>query len=129
MGNRTRNDRRSRKTTNKRPPTRDHQQETTNKSHEVRKYLAQHPDARPSEIVKALAPTVQITPGFVANIKSKFKRGKPAGAAVSAPRQPRRAEVAVDHLLAAAELLRLCGGIDQARAALEVAHRIAKATH
>jgi hypothetical protein len=54
-----------------------------NKSKAVREYMASHPDARNSEIAAELTKQgVQMSPNFVATVKSKMR---PAGATKAAP--------------------------------------------
>lgn len=105
-----------------------------NKSAKIREYLDEHPGAGPSETANALK-QYGITPAHVSNVKSRSapapgrrkKRGRRKGAR-SASRNgmapgPRRKQVTP--LVAAAELIRVSGSVEEAKAALETAGQVA----
>ena len=98
----------------------------TNKSQQVRDYLAAHPDAGPATVAKELGVSVSL----VSAIKYKSKPG-PRGKRKVTRRtaRGRRARSTgthqVDPLIAAAQLLRVSGGIQEARAALDTANKVA----
>ena len=85
-----------------------------NKSAEVRQYITDHPDAGPTEIANALK-KLNITPNFVSNVKLKMKtkNGKKPGD--------------FESLVAAAEFIKSCGGVDNAKEALRVAEQVVSA--
>ena len=94
----------------------------TNKSESIRQYMAQHPNAS----IKDIANDLKVQTGLVyqvkANLKAK-KRGKKIA--------KRKAAVAVDtniaKVIAAVNLIKLCGSPEQARQALKAAEKVAKA--
>jgi hypothetical protein len=98
------------------------------KSNAIRKYLAQHPGAGPTEVVAALKQKgMTVTTGLVSNIRSRDKTGvAPAAkaAVASAPKaagngRAASASVNLDDLIEAKKLADRLGGLDKAKAALE----------
>ena len=84
-----------------------------NKSKEVREYLAKHPDAMPAEVARALK-RFGITAQFVSNVKTKMNsvRAKPDSAVEN-------------EIIAAAELIRICGDSKKALESIRIAERVA----
>jgi hypothetical protein len=102
-----------------------------NKSAKVREYLAEHPDAGPAETARALQ-EYGVTSALVSNVRARGapgKRKKRKGVArrrsVNRNGAPQRHPQTNEPLVAAAELILLCGGVDEARAALEMAGQVA----
>jgi hypothetical protein len=116
-----------------------------NKSQAIRAYYEANPDAKPKQVVEALAAQgVVVTAAFVSTIKStsvnkgakpaKAKRGpKAATTSVKAPKaaaaKPAAAKstggVSIDTLIKAKSLVRDLGGIDNAISALAALKRLA----
>ena len=103
-----------------------------NKSQKVRDYLAEHPDAGPTAVANALK-RYGVSVALVSAIKSKGKTGgrKSRKAKAAKRRSVRGRKVdgrrtgGVEPVVAAAELIRVCGGVDEAKAALDAAGRVA----
>ena len=109
-----------------------------NKSQAIRDYYAANPEAKPKQVVEALAAQgIEVSAAFVSTIKSTSKGDKPAtrrGAPASkstrtaaAPAAPRAAAssnsssnkrsehtLSIDNLLKAKDLVKELGGIDNA---------------
>ena len=106
---------------------------TVNKSQKVRDYLAEHPDAGPTEVATALN-QFNVSAALVSAIKHKSKAGRrkkrkanAAKRSVRGRKGASRRSSGVEPLIAAAELIRDCGGVDEAKAALDTAGKIAAA--
>jgi hypothetical protein len=103
-----------------------------NKSQKVRDYLAEHPDAGPTAVANALK-RYGVSVALVSAIKSKGKTGgrKRRKAKATKRRSVRGWRAAgrrtgrAEPVVAAAELIRVCGGVDEAKAALDAAGRVA----
>jgi hypothetical protein len=102
-----------------------------NKSQKIREYLADHPEAGPSEVARELK-QFGVTAALVSNVKArgdapvrrKKRRGRKRSVTRNgAPGRRRRAEA--QPIVAAAELIRLCGGVEEAKAALNTAGDVA----
>lgn len=115
------------------------------KADRVRKYLAEHPDAKPKQAEEALG-KYGISAQYVSMVKMNDKKSAANGAesssaagsasAKEAParrgRKPGRkpasaGAVSGDSILAAAAFVENCGGLSQARAAMEAVERIGSA--
>ncbi len=113
-----------------------------NKSQEIRDYYVENPDAKPKQVVEALAAKgVVVTPAFVSTIKSttgkkgpKTTRGprvKRATKTTTSTRGPQPAavkaggSVTIDSLVRAKGLVKELGGIDNAMSALAALKRLA----
>ncbi len=96
-----------------------------NKTALVREYLEKHPNAGPSEVSQALK-AYQIPPGYVSNIKLKLKKssngtvGRRRAAATGSANSG-------ENVVAAAAFIQSCGGIAEARQAIEIAQEVARA--
>jgi hypothetical protein len=98
----------------------------------VRDYLAEHPDAGPTAVANALK-RYGISVALVSAIKSKGQTGgrkrrtskATKRRSVRGRRAPARRAGRVEPIVAAAELIRVCGGVDEAKAALDTAGRVA----
>src|SRR5688572_23106337 len=104
---------------------------TVNKSQKVRDYLAEHPEAGPTEVARALK-QFKVSVALVSAIKGKSKAGrrkkrkaKAAKRSVRGRKGASRWPSGIEPLIAAAELIRACGGVDEAKAALDTAGKIA----
>ena len=105
-----------------------------NKSAKVRDYLKDHPDVGPSEAARALQ-EYGVTAALVSNIRSRTRPGlrkkrrkgvgRPRGASRNGAVRRRTSDV--DPVVAAAKLIRICGGVDGAKAALSTADQVASA--
>jgi hypothetical protein len=116
-----------------------------NKSQAIREYYEANPDAKPKQVVEALAEKgVNVTAAFVSTIKStsinkpakatKGKRGpKPGARSVKAPRVATvkaaavksGGSVSIDSLLKAKSLVNELGGLENAMTALAALKRLA----
>ena len=102
-----------------------------NKSQKIREYVAEHPEAGPSQVARDLK-QFGVTPALVSNVKARGdapprRRKKRVRRKRSLNRNgmPRRRRRDIQPIVAAAELIRLCGGIEEAKSALDTAGRIA----
>jgi hypothetical protein len=103
-----------------------------NKSQKVRDYLAEHPDAGPIAVANALK-RYGVSVALVSAIKSKGKTGgrkrrkskATKRRSVRGRRAPARRTGQMEPVVAAAELIRVCGGIDEAKSTLDAAGRVA----
>ena len=103
-----------------------------NKSQKVRDYLAEHPDAGPTAVANALK-RYGVSVTLVSAIKSKGQTGgrkrRTAKAArrraVRGRRTRARPTSRMEPVVAAAELIRVCGGVDEAKTALDAAGQVA----
>ncbi len=94
--------------------------QAVNKTRAVRDYWKAHPQAKSAAIAEALTKQgIEITPGYVANIKSKSKKRGRAVRAAGA-----KHGVGVPEIKAAIGLLRLCGSASAAKEALAAAEEI-----
>ena len=93
-----------------------------NKSEKVREYLTEHRDAMPTDGAAALK-RYGITPGFFSNTKTRIKNSQ-----VKTKRGGKRrgSRAATSEILAAAELIRTCGGAENAKDSIRAADEIAK---
>ncbi len=91
-----------------------------NKTAMIRDYMAKHPNAGPSKVAKALR-AHKISASYVSKVKTKFKkrtRQRPS---------TRTAYASSDgNVIAAAEFIKGCGGIDEALVAFEIAKKVAR---
>lgn len=87
------------------------------KSKRIRDYIVAHPDAGPTEVSEALS-KYKIAPSFVSNVKNKMNGGAATG------RRRKITSAAGMQLVEAAKLIRLCGGIKEASAAIVAAAEI-----
>ena len=105
-----------------------------NKSEAIRQYLAEHPNAATKDIAKAL----RVNAALVYNVKSSLKSGKKKKASARKPvkRKARKKAVShaqengngtVAHVIAAARLIRTCGGPAEAREAIRAAELVSAA--
>jgi hypothetical protein len=91
-----------------------------NKTKAVLDYLKQHPKSKSPEIAEALTKAgIKITPGHVANIKSKHKKRRRAVKAVVA-----KSGIGIPEIKSALALLKACGSISAAKEALVAAQEI-----
>ena len=96
-----------------------------NKTQLVRDYLAKHPDAAPKAVAHALR-RHSISANYVSGIKTKLKSGS-KGARRSKRRASAQAATTESHsILAAAALIKSCGGLREARASLDLAQQVAR---
>ncbi len=98
-----------------------------NKSKAIREYLNQHPSEGPNAVAAALKQSgVDVTPAFVSTVKSmdrKRSNGEPAQA-VTPRREKELDEIGAAELLQAKKMAAELGGVDRARAALDVLAQI-----
>jgi hypothetical protein len=84
---------------------------SNSKAAKIRALLAERPDAKAKEVVEALAAQkVKVTPGQVYNLRSTSGNGKPAAKKASG----------YESLIQAKKLADAMGGVEKARAALDV---------
>lgn len=99
-----------------------------NKSEAIRKYMTEHPDAGPTAVAQALNAREgwRISPAYVSTIKNKVRETKGRGrrGRGGGRRAGGRGAVSEQALLKAKELARLMGGINQAKAALDLLARL-----
>jgi len=80
-----------------------------NKAAKIREFLSEQPDASAAEVVKALAvQRVRVSPAQVYNVKATAGKPKANGSTV------------YDSLIQAKRMADAMGGVDKARAALDV---------
>lgn len=95
---------------------------TVNKTQAVKEYLANHKGAKPRQVAEALKKAgIDVTPGYVANIKSKSKRRRKAVKQVI-----ETTGIGLPEIKAAISLLKLTNGEAGAREALAAAREIMK---
>jgi hypothetical protein len=115
--------------------------QAVNKSKAVREYLKAHPKAMSSEIATALTKQgIKITPGYVANIKTKLKgrrrarkvaaakalagvSASPATATAEAPAKPGDV-VTIDQIKAVGQMVKTVGGFDRFREMLDTIRQV-----
>jgi hypothetical protein len=107
---------------------------TSNKSASIREFMAANPEAGPTEIAKALNEREgwKISPAYVSTIKSKSsespsggrrkRRGRRRGAAAAVAQSG--GSVNEQALIQAKKMAQQVGGIDQAKAALDLLGRL-----
>lgn len=108
--------------------------EGQNKSEAIRNYVQENPDAKPKEIVEALAKLgLEATPAYVSTIKTKMKsgdggstttssskgRGRKASTATATSNGNGASQTSVDQLVQARKFVDACGGLEQAQSALK----------
>ena len=94
-------------------------QKEKNKSESIRQYMAEHADASASDVAKALK--VQV--GLVYQVKASLK-----GQKKTAKRKPAATmDTGVAKVIAALNLIKLCGSPEQAHHAIKAAEKVAKA--
>jgi hypothetical protein len=110
-----------------------------NKTKAVKEYMKAHPKAMSSEIATALKKQgVEITPGYVANIKTKMKNKRharkaakaaagvaagPVGATAEAPVKTGEG-ITLDQIKAVANMVKMVGGFDAFRNMLDVIREV-----
>jgi hypothetical protein len=111
-----------------------------NKSQMIRDYLAQHPDARPSEVAKAVS-AFGVSPALAACVKARGEISAPTGRRKKRPiymgarmptysqRRPRGKRRRLEPVLLANQLIRVCGGIEEAQAVLHEAAGLRRDRH
>jgi hypothetical protein len=100
-----------------------------NKSQTVRDYFKAHPGTSNKDVAEALTKQgVKLSASHVANIKSKMdvSKGKRKRRSKAASAMSSKSGVSVHEIKAAFLLLKECGGIERAKAALEAAREIQK---
>ncbi len=91
----------------------------TNKSAAIRQYMAQHADASASDVAKAL----KLQVGLVYQVKASLK-----GRKNTAERKPAATvDTGVARVIAAANLIKMCGSPEQAHQAVKAAEKVARA--
>jgi hypothetical protein len=103
-----------------------------NKSQKIREYLAEHPEAGPTAVANALK-RYGVSVALVSAIKAKGRTGGRKGRQSKAAKRrsvrgrkgTARRTGRTEPVIAAAELIRACGGVDEAKAALDAAGRVA----
>ena len=102
------------------------------KSARIRQYQADHPEAGPTAVARALG-RYGITRGFVANVTSREKaKAQPKRKTVKKRVKAKRIAPAItsfDGVVAAAELIKTCGSVEQAKQAIDAADRAAQILH
>jgi len=95
---------------------------SNSKAAKIRALLAERPDAKASEVVAALAAQkIKVTPGQVYNLKSTI--GKPASGN-GKPKTAAKKASGYESLIQAKKLADAMGGVEKARAALDVLARL-----
>ncbi len=97
---------------------------TTNKSELIRQYMAKHQNASAADIAKALKVQVGLVYQVKANLKAKKSKRKTAKRKV---RTVASTDTSITQVVAAANLIKSCGSIEQAQQALKAAEKVAKA--
>jgi hypothetical protein len=101
----------------------------TNRSEIVRQYLSEHPDEGPSQVAQALK-RYKVTPHLVSNVKNKMKKdSSPRRKKVRKRSATSVATAGADEfasVVAAAQLIKTCCGLEQAQQALKAAGKVAE---
>jgi arginine repressor len=100
-----------------------------NKAQAVRDYLKAHPGTANKEIAEALKKQgIKISANHISNIKSKMavSKGKRKRRSKAATAMSTKSGVGVHEIKAAFVLLKQCGGIENAKKALDAAREIQK---
>jgi hypothetical protein len=104
-----------------------------NKSQKIRDYIGQHPEAGPTEVARALK-RYGVSVSLVSAIKGrnrparrKRRKAKATRRTVRGRRARFGASIQAAPIIAAAELIRACGGVEEAKAAVDAAGRVASA--
>lgn len=100
-----------------------------NKSQAVRDYLKDHPGTANKEVAEALSKQgIKMAPDYVATVKGnmKAKKGKRKRRKTAATAMSVKTGVGIPEIKAAFALLKHCGGIANAREALQAAVEIQK---
>jgi hypothetical protein len=97
----------------------------TNKSEAIRQELATHPEKSAIDIAKAL----KVKPALVYNVKAsvKAKARRPERTRQKSAVSAESTNASVQQVIAAARLIKVCGGIDAAKQALKAAEQVAAA--
>lgn len=93
-----------------------------NKSEAIRQYLGKHPKASAQAVSKAL----KVKPALVYNVKSSMSKTRNGKVKRRVKRQSGSLD-GMENVVAAANFIRECGGIEQARQALAAAAQVASA--
>jgi hypothetical protein len=100
-----------------------------NKAQAVRDYLKAHPGTANKELAAALSKQgIKISANHVANIKSKMaaSKGKRTRRGKAARAMSTKSGISVHEIKAAFGLLKECGGLEEAKKALDAAREIQK---
>ncbi len=91
-----------------------------NKTAMIRDYMAKHPNAGPSEVAEALR-ALKISVAYVSNVKTNLKK-------LTRQRPSTRTAYASSegNVIAAAEFIKSCGGLDEAIEAFKIAQKVAQ---
>ena len=93
-----------------------------NRSQAIRDELAKHPKAGPSGIVQLLAARgIEVSPVLVSNVKARLRGGPKCPGRRG---RPPKAELAVGHLVAAANFARQVGSVEQAVTLLDTLQKL-----
>ena len=87
--------------------------------------VEKHPDAGPKAVSEALS-AFKIPPSYVSNIKLKLKNTTGVSARGRRPAVAAAPSSGGEAVVAAASLIKACGGIDEARSALTLAEKVAR---
>ncbi len=102
------------------------QKQTVSKSHAVREYMKAHPQAKPSEIVVALwQQGIEISRAYVSIIRGNSKKRRRARRRAVNEVVEKRG-VGIPEIKAALGLIKVCGGLAEAKEALAAAEQIRK---
>lgn len=98
-----------------------------NKSQTIRDYVTANPETGPTAVAAALNAEHgwEITPAYVSTIKNKMKEVSGGGFS-RGPRSKGDGGLSEQSLIQAKELARQAGGINQAKAALDLLDRLTK---
>ncbi len=91
----------------------------TNKSELIRQYMAQHADASASDVAKALKVQVGLVYQVKASLQKKTSKRKVRPVAST--------DTSITQVIAAANLIKMCGSPGQAHQAVKAAEKVAKA--
>jgi hypothetical protein len=94
-------------------------QKKANKTAMIQDYLAKHPNASPSEVANALK-KYKVTGPYVSSIKLKLKKSQQQRHSTNT------ADASIENIIAAAEFIGSCGGVEKALEAFEIAEKVAR---
>ena len=94
------------------------------KSAAIRRYAAKHPTAKASEIARAVGAQVALVYNVRATDKKKNGKAASGSKRKAKPATPKNRP---DQVLLAAKFVQSCGGIDEAKLALDTLEQVAEA--
>lgn len=103
-----------------------------NQSQQIRDYVVKHPTAKAADIAKELGVTLSLVYGVKSKMPKqgaagdKPRRGRPPKAKLAVTPKSSSSTNGLDAIRTAAELVKRCGGIDEARKALDTVEAVTR---